>query len=202
MGKSTFLILLISVTVLLLLLILPYSVLFLSSLYYFAGVPARQAFIFGAVTWAIILLFDVYVLSGFKIVKEWERAPILRLGRYIGMLGPGFIHIWRGFESYQTIIDLRINALQATSERTMTKDNVPVDVDAIVYWKVINPEKAILNVTDYDGMVSYVSQTSLREIIGEHELDVLIAEREKMGRRLREIIDSKTEERGRTSNIG
>jgi len=169
---------------------------FFAALYYLAGLPMKEAMILGIATWTVIFLFDIYVLSGFRIVKEWERAPILRLGRYIGMLGPGFIHIWRGFESYQTIIDLRVNALQATSEQTMTKDNVPVDVDAIVYWKVIDPEKAILNVTDYDGMVAYVSQTSLREIIGEHELDVLIAEREKMGKRLREIIDAKTEEWG------
>lgn len=160
------------------------------------GFPFDLALSLGTVIWILLFLFGLYVLVGFKVVSEWERAPILRLGKYIGMLGPGFMHVWRGLESIVTIIDLRVNAVTARSEETMTKDNVPVNVDAIIYWKVINPEMAILNVSKYLSMISYVSQTSLREIIGEHVLDELIAEREKLGQRLKDIIDTKTEEWG------
>jgi len=160
------------------------------------GFPFPLATALGIITWLLLFFFGFYVAIGFKVVSEWERAPILRLGKYIGMLGPGFMHVWRGLESIVTVIDLRVNAVTARSEETMTKDNVPVNVDAIIYWKVINPEMAILNVSKYLSMISYVSQTSLREIIGEHVLDELIAEREKLGQRLKDIIDTKTEEWG------
>jgi len=196
MGRSALLLMFFGIVILIWLLIFPYSILLLSAIFELIGFLPVEALILGLILWLVILSLDIYMLSGFKIIKEWERAAILKLGKYIGMLGPGLIHIWRGLESYASIIDLRVQAITATSEQTMTRDNVPVDVDAIVYWKVIDPEKAILNVSNYRDMVSYISQTSLREIIGEHELDVLIAEREKMGARLREIIDKKTEEWG------
>jgi len=196
MGKSAFTLLIVALAVLILLLILPYSMLFLISIYYLIGLSLSQAIAVGRITYLVILFLDLYILSGFKIVKEWERVPVLRLGKYIGLLGPGFIHIWRGFESYVMTIDLRTDGLSVRSEKTLTRDNVPIDVDAIIYWRVIDPEKAVLNITNYRDMVSYVSQTSLREVVGEFELDYIIAEREQIGKRLRELIDSKTEEWG------
>ena len=196
MGKSAFILLTIALILLVFLLLIPYTGALIVYIYKTIGFSNTDAIILTFITYMVLFFIDFYTLSGFKIIKEWERVPVLRLGKYIGLLGPGFIHIWRGFESYVTTIDLRTTGLSVRSEKTLTKDNVPIDVDAVIYWRVIDPEKAVLNITSYSDMVSYVSQTTLREVIGEFELDYIIAGREKISKRLRELIDMKTEEWG------
>ena len=138
----------------------------------------------------------VFILSGIRIIKEWERAPVLRLGRFIGLKGPGIIYIIPFVDRIPTIVSLRIMTIPFSSEQTLTKDNVPVNVDAVMYVKVVDPEKAILNVEDYYQASLWAAQTTLREVIGRIELQELLSHREMVGQELRKIIDEKTEEWG------
>ncbi len=135
----------------------------------------------------------IYIAAGLYIVKEWERLPVLRLGKFKGIKGPGVTLVWPVIETVPKIVTLRIVPYKFSAEQTMTKDNIPVSVDAVVYYRVIDPEKAILNVEDYEIATQLASQTSLREVIGMVELDELLAHREKIAGHLQEIIDEKTE---------
>ena len=136
------------------------------------------------------------LLSGIRIIKEWERAPVLRLGRYVGVKGPGLIFIIPFIDRIPKTISLRIKAVPFASEQTLTKDNVPVNVDAVMYVKVVDPEKAILNVEDFESASYWAAQTTLREVIGRVELQELLSHREMIGEQLRQVIDEKTEEWG------
>ncbi|MCD6563352.1 MAG: slipin family protein [Thermoproteales archaeon] len=147
--------------------------------------------------WSFLGLFIiVFFLSGIRIIKEWERAPILRLGRYIGLKGPGIIYVIPLIDRIPNKISLRIQTISFSSEQTLTKDNVPVNVDAVMYVKVIDPEKAILNIENYYQASLWAAQTTLREVIGRIELQELLSHREMVGQELRKIIDEKTEEWG------
>jgi len=151
----------------------------------------------GLIFWPFIGLFVVlFFLSGIRIIKEWERAPVLRLGRYLGLKGPGIIYIIPLIDRIPVKVSLRIQTIPFSSEQTLTKDNVPVNVDAVMYAKVIDPEKAILNIEDYQSASRWAAQTTLREVIGRIELQELLSHREMVGQELRKIIDEKTEEWG------
>ena len=141
----------------------------------------------------ILVSFLVYVFAGLYIIKEWERVPVLRLGKFTGVRGPGITFVFPVFESVPRKVTLRIVPYRFSAERTMTRDNIPVSVDAVVYYRVVDPEKAILNVEDYEVATQLASQTSLREVIGMVELDELLSHREKVAERLQTIIDEKTE---------
>jgi len=181
------------------------------------GQSARNAFI--GFVWFFLLLFGIlvsfspldqtskliyliviivigvllYVFAGLYIVREWERLPILRLGKFQGIKGPGVKIVWPIIENVPRKVTLRILPYRFSAEQTMTKDNIPVSVDAVVYYRVVDPEKAILNVEDFELATQLASQTSLREVIGMVELDELLAHREKVASHIQEIIDEKTE---------
>ncbi|BAB59460.1 stomatin-like protein [Thermoplasma volcanium GSS1] len=140
----------------------------------------------------IIIIALIILLSGIHVLKEWERAIVLTLGRYGGIRGPGIIFI-TPIVSRGIYVSTRIQPVQFKTEATFTKDNVPVNVDAIMYYQVIDPQKAVLNIENYSVGTNYAAQTTLREVIGKSMFDELLSEREKVGETAREIIDQKTE---------
>jgi len=135
----------------------------------------------------------VFFLSGIRVLREWERMPVLRLGRYLGMKGPGIIYLIPIIDRAPIKISTRLDTIQFRTESTLTKDNVPVNVDSVLYMKPVDLEKAVLQVENYFQATQLASQTTLREVIGKVSLNELLAEREKVGAHLREIIDEKTE---------
>jgi regulator of protease activity HflC (stomatin/prohibitin superfamily) len=155
----------------------------------------------GAVGWKLTnrqaLLFSgaalgVYLLFAIKVVQQWEKVAVLRLGRYVGLRGPGVFHIVPIIERISPYVDQRIRVSSVTAESTLTRDTVPVNVDAIVFWLVWNAEKAILEVENFIEAITLSAQTALRESIGRHELAQMITERETLGRELQRILDEKT----------
>jgi regulator of protease activity HflC (stomatin/prohibitin superfamily) len=140
-----------------------------------------------------VLIVVMILLSGIKVLKEWERMPVLRLGRYIGLRGPGITYLLPLIDRAPLRFSTRIQTVSFRTEQTLTSDNVPVNVDAVMYAKPIDVEKSILNVENYRTATEWAAQTTLREVIGKIELNELLAEREKVGVHLREIIDEKTE---------
>ena len=146
---------------------------------------------------AIALLFVVMIVaSGIRVIREWERAPILRLGRFIGMKGPGIFYIFPFVDRIPNIVSLRVQTIAFRTEQTLTKDNVPVNVDAIMFFQAVDVNKVILNVERYLDATTWAAQTTVREVIGKVNLDELLAEREKVGVEARNIIDEKTEHWG------
>jgi regulator of protease activity HflC (stomatin/prohibitin superfamily) len=127
-----------------------------------------------------------------KVVRQWEKVALLRLGKYVGLRGPGFFFIVPVLETVSPFVDQRVRVASVTAESTLTRDTVPVDVDAIVFWLVWNAEKAILEVENYLEAIGLSAQTALRESIGRHELAQMITDRESLGRELQRILDEKT----------
>jgi regulator of protease activity HflC (stomatin/prohibitin superfamily) len=138
------------------------------------------------------ILLGLYLLFAIKVVQQWEKVALLRLGRYVGLRGPGWFHVVPVIETVSHYIDQRVRVHSVTAESTLTRDTVPVNVDAIVFWMVWNAEKAILEVENFTEAVNLSAQTALRESIGRHELAQMITEREVMGRQLQQILDEKT----------
>jgi regulator of protease activity HflC (stomatin/prohibitin superfamily) len=137
-------------------------------------------------------LLGFYFLYAIKVVRQWEKVALLRLGRYIGLRGPGIFVIIPVVETLSPFVDQRIRVSSVTAESTLSRDTVPVDVDAIVFWLVWNAEKAILEVENYLEAITLSAQTALRESIGRHELAQMITDRETLGRELQRILDEKT----------
>jgi regulator of protease activity HflC (stomatin/prohibitin superfamily) len=137
-------------------------------------------------------LVGVYFLFAIKVVQQWEKVALMRLGRYVGLRGPGIFHVVPVFETISTYIDQRVRVHSVTAESTLTRDTVPVNVDAIVFWMVWNAEKSILEVENFVEAINLSAQTALRESIGRHELAQMVTEREMMGRELQRILDEKT----------
>ncbi len=147
----------------------------------------------GAVIGGLVALFVLILLaSSIKIVKEYERAVIFRLGRVVGARGPGLFFIIPIFEK-AWIVDLRTKVLDVPPQDAITKDNVPVRVNAVVYFRVIDPIKAVTQVGNYIMATSQISQTTLRSVIGQAHLDELLSEREKLNMELQKIIDEATD---------
>jgi regulator of protease activity HflC (stomatin/prohibitin superfamily) len=137
-------------------------------------------------------LVGLYLLFAIKVVRQWEKAIKLRFGRYIGLLGPGVFMIVPVIETLSQIVDQRVRVANVSAETTLTRDTVPVNVDAIVFWMVWNAEKAILEVENYNDAITMSAQTALRESIGRHDLHQALAEREMLGEELQKILDEKT----------
>ncbi len=151
----------------------------------------------GFIAGIIVILFVVIlVASGIRVIKEWERAPLLRLGRFVGMKGPGLFYIIPFVDRLPTIVSTRVQTVPFRTEQTLTKDNVPVNVDAIMFYQAIDVEKVVLNVERYVDATTLAAQTTLREVIGKVSFDELLTEREKVGVEARNIIDEKTERWG------
>lgn len=129
---------------------------------------------------------------GVKIANQWERAVVLRLGKFRSLKGPGPFFIIPIVETVFQTVDMRIRSTDFSSESTLTKDTVPVNVDAICFWMVWDAKKAILEVENFYLAIVLSAQTALRDIIGTHELAELLTHREKLGKRLQEILDDKT----------
>jgi len=137
-------------------------------------------------------LVGLYFLFAIKVVRQWEKVAVLRLGRYVGLRGPGLCHIVPIMETLSPYVDQRVRVASVSAESTLTRDTVPVNVDAIVFWMVWNAEKCILEVEDFVEAITLSAQTALRESIGRHELAQMITERETLGRQLQQILDEKT----------
>jgi regulator of protease activity HflC (stomatin/prohibitin superfamily) len=137
-------------------------------------------------------LIGLYLLFALQVVQPWERVALMRLGRYVGLRGPGFFYMVPVLETISAIVDQRVRVHSVTAESTLTRDTVPVNVDANMFWMVWNAEKAILEVESFMDAVNMSAQTALRESIGRHELAQMVTEREMMGRELQRILDEKT----------
>jgi regulator of protease activity HflC (stomatin/prohibitin superfamily) len=141
----------------------------------------------------VFLVVLLYILaSAIRILKEYERAVIFRLGRLIGAKGPGLI-LLIPFIDQMVRVSLRIVAMDVPSQDVITKDNVSVKVNAVIYFRVMNPESAVVEVEDYLYATSQIAQTTLRSVLGQSELDELLAEREEINRKLQRIIDDHTD---------
>ena len=144
-------------------------------------------------TWLFVAIFIVYLLwSVFKILNEYERGVIFRLGRLVGTRGPGLIILIPGIEK-MVKVSLRLVTLDVPPQDIITKDNVSVKVNAVVYFRVMNPDNAIIEVEDFLYATSQLAQTTMRSVCGEAELDDLLAEREKLNLKLQEILDKQTD---------
>lgn len=143
---------------------------------------------------AIFIL--MFVASGIKVLKEWERIAVLRLGKFRDIKGPGIIWIFPLLDKIAMKVSLRLLTYAFKTERSLTKDNVPVVVDAVMYFRIIDVEKAILSVERYTVAVELAAQTTLRETIGKVTLDELLSERDQIAGHLQELIDEKTEHWG------
>jgi len=144
----------------------------------------------GTIVLIIFILF--IVLNTFKILREYERGVVFRLGRYVGTRGPGLIILIPLFEK-MVKVTLRTIALDVPVQEVITKDNVSVKVNAVMYFQVFQPDKAIIAVEDYMYATSQMGQTTLRSILGEHELDELLSNREKINQTLQKVIDERTD---------
>lgn len=138
------------------------------------------------------LTLGLYALFAIRVAEQWEKIAVLRFGRYRGLRGPGLFHIIPIVDTVSLAVDQRVRVASVSAESTLTRDTVPVNVDAIVFWLVWNAEKAILEVQDFEEAISLSAQTALRESIGRHELHQMVAERELLGQELQRILDEKT----------
>jgi len=144
-------------------------------------------------TWVIIwVLAGTYLLFALKVASQWEKVIVLRLGRFTGLKGPGLFWIVPIIDTAVMWIDHRVAVTSFSAEKTLTKDTVPVDVDAVLFWVVWDAEKAALEVTDYNSAISWAAQTALREIIGQMSLADILTGRGKMDSDLQKIIDERT----------
>jgi regulator of protease activity HflC (stomatin/prohibitin superfamily) len=143
--------------------------------------------------WVIVFtLFGLYILFALKVAQQWEKAVVLRLGKFRGLRGPGMFWIVPIVDSTTTWIDHRVMVTPFNAEKTLTKDTVPVDVDAVLFWMIWDAEKAALEVQDYGGAISWAAQTALREIIGQMSLADILVGRATMDADLQKIIDERT----------
>lgn len=141
---------------------------------------------------AVILVLVVFVVSGVKILNEYERAVIFRLGRLVASRGPGIIYVIPMIERMQRV-ELRTVTMDVPPQDVITKDNVSVKVSAVLYFRVIDPNRAVVDVADYLFATSQLAQTTLRSVCGQAELDELLAEREKINTHIQQILDSQTD---------
>jgi regulator of protease activity HflC (stomatin/prohibitin superfamily) len=130
---------------------------------------------------------------GIQVADQWEKAVILRLGRFHSLRGPGLFFIVPVFDAIPYWIDSRVITTGFKAEKTLTKDTVPVDVDAVLFWKVVDPKKAALDVADYRSAIGWASQTALRDVIGKTVLSDMLEGRDKISSLLQKIIDERTE---------
>ena len=138
------------------------------------------------------IVIGIYFLLAIQVADQWERTAVLRLGRYAGLRGPGAFHIIPIVEKVSRFVDQRVRVTSVSAESTLTRDTVPTNVDAIIFWLVWNAEKAILEVADFDEAIAMSAQTALRETIGRHELAQMVTDRELLGHELQRILDEKT----------
>ena len=144
--------------------------------------------------WPIVITFPtaLYLLFAIRVAQQWEKAIVLRMGRFRGLYGPGMFTVVPIIDSVARVVDQRVRVTDVTAESALTKDTVPVNVDAIVFWVVWDAEKCVLEVENFFEAITLSAQTALRETIGAHELHDIITGREHMGVELQRILDEKT----------
>lgn len=140
----------------------------------------------------VTVLAGIYVVFALKVANQWEKAVVLRFGKFAGLKGPGVFWIIPIIETIAQWIDHRVMVSPFRAEKTLTKDTVPVDVDAVLFWLVWDAEKATLEVEDYRSAISWAAQTALREVIGSRDLADILIGRAKMDKDLQKIIDERT----------
>jgi regulator of protease activity HflC (stomatin/prohibitin superfamily) len=141
---------------------------------------------------AAMVIMSILIGSSIQVADQWEKAIVLRMGKFIGLRGPGIFFIIPIIDQLSAYIDQRVRVTEFRAEQTLTKDTVPVNVDAVVYWTVWDVEKAALEVQEYVKAISYIAQTDLRDIIGKHELADLLQDREKIAEDLQKTLDANT----------
>jgi len=148
----------------------------------------ESAYAIGIIVLVVLILLSMSI----KVVKEWERGVVLRLGRLVGAKGPGLFFIIPFFDR-MIKVDLRVVTLDVPPQDVISKDNVTVRVDAVVYFRVVDAESAVVKVLDHVRATSLISQTTLRNVLGQSELDELLTQRDKLNQMLQKIIDEQTE---------
>jgi regulator of protease activity HflC (stomatin/prohibitin superfamily) len=149
-----------------------------------------------AAVWAGVVIFIILVIvllaAALKVVAQYERGVILRLGRFVGIREPG-LRIIIPFVDRMWKVDTRIVTMDVAAQEVITRDNVTIKVDAVVYLRVINADSAVLKVADYVRATSLISQTTLRSVLGQSELDEILSHRDKLNARLQQIVDEQTD---------
>jgi regulator of protease activity HflC (stomatin/prohibitin superfamily) len=143
----------------------------------------------------IIVLIIAFLASAFRIMREYERATIFTLGRFSGIKGPGFFILIPMIQQ-MVRVDLRTVVEDVPSQDVISRDNVSVKVNAVLYYRVVDPEKAVIQVENYQSATSQLAQTTLRSVLGKHDLDEMLAERDKLNNDIQEILDEQTNEWG------
>ena len=141
----------------------------------------------------VTLIVALIVSSAIKVAAQWDRAVVLRLGRFLALKGPGLFFIIPVIDIIPYWIDIRVIPTSFKAERTLTKDTVPVDVDAVLFWQVVDPRKAALDVADYHNAINWACQTALRDVIGKTLLADMLEGRDRISQELQKIIDERTE---------
>ena len=147
----------------------------------------------GFVIVAVGTVVAAFVAASLRVAADWDRAIVLRLGKFRALRGPGLFGIVPIIDTIPYWIDVRVITSSFKAEKTLTKDTVPVDVDAVLFWRVFDPEKAALAVADYQIAISWAAQTALRDVIGKTVLADMLEGREKISSELQRIIDARTE---------
>ena len=151
---------------------------------------------------ALAILVVGFVVSMFRILREYERGVIFMLGRYHKVKGPGLILVIPVIQQ-MVKVDLRVRVLDVPSQDVISRDNVSVKVNAVLYFRVVDPERAVINVEDFYDATSQLSQTTLRSVLGKHELDEMLASRDELNRDIQEILDEQTDPWGiKVVNVG
>jgi regulator of protease activity HflC (stomatin/prohibitin superfamily) len=142
---------------------------------------------------AITLFIAIVISSAVKVADQWNKVVVLRLGRFHSLKGPGLFFIIPVIDNIPYWIDIRVITTSFTAEKTLTKDTVPVNVDAVLFWKVVDPKKAAIDVAEYRSAISWASQTALRDVIGKTMLSEMLEGRDRISNLLQKIIDERTE---------
>jgi len=151
---------------------------------------------FTGASWTIAIIFfviGIIISASIKVANQWERVVVLRLGHFLSLKGPGLFFIIPIIDTVPYWIDIRVITTSFQAEKTLTKDTVPVDVNAVLFWKVLDPKRAAMDIADYKSGISWASQTALRDVIGKTMLSDMLEGRDKISSQLQKIIDERTE---------
>lgn len=149
----------------------------------------------GLLFWTVIIIVAIFILSGLKVINQYQRGVVLTLGKFKGIKQPGLRVIVPIFQK-MVRVDIRSTPIDVPKQEVITKDNVTAAVDAVVYIRVVNPEKAVLETTNYAYATSQFAQAALRDVTGNVELDELLSKREEVGQQIKDIVDSQTAQWG------
>jgi len=148
--------------------------------------------VFGTIILVLIILLVVVLIPGLRLLYQYERGVVFTLGKFSSVRQPGLTFIWPVIQSMRRV-DMRIKTAEVPRQEVITKDNIPILVNAVVYFKVINPEDVIIKIEDYTFAIRQYTQAALRDVLGNNDLDFVLTEREKIANGIKEIVDSETD---------